>query len=92
MRHLHARLGPRDDEDADAGVRRGRRRLLDLGVALGADAPGYRALRLVPDERLRDTARRLQPVGRRGLQDDRVRDRRGSRLDGAGRRRRAERL
>ncbi len=56
------------------------------------DEGGHRAARLVSHERLVGPAHRLEPVRHRGLQDDRVRDRRGSRLDGAGHRRRAELL
>ena len=92
MRHLHPRLRARHDEDAHAGLRRRRRRVLHVRVALGADARGHRALRLVSDERVGHAAHRLQPVRRRGLQDHRVRDRRGPRLDGARHRRRAELL
>ena len=92
VRDLHAGLGARHDEDADAGVRRRRGRVPDVRGALGAHAPGRRAPRLVSDQRLRLAAGRLEPVGRRGLQDHRLRDRRGPGLDGARRRDRAERV
>ena len=66
VRGLHARLGARDHEDADAGLRRRRGRLPDLRVALGPHAPGHRAVRLVPDQRLHRPTGRLQSVGIEG--------------------------
>jgi threonine synthase len=38
VRHLHARVGARDDEDAHAGLWRRRRRVPDARLAVGIDA------------------------------------------------------
>ena len=93
VRDLHAGLGARDDEDADAGVRRRRRRRARPRSRAGTlMRQGVERLRLVSDQRLRRAAGRLESLGHRGLQDHRLRDRRGSRLDGARRGRRAERV
>src|SRR5207247_898615 len=72
LERIGRRLGPGHDEDADAGVRRRRRRLPDAGGALGPHAPGDRALRMVPDRRVPGAADRVESVRDRGLQDPRV--------------------
>src|SRR5207249_7527562 len=46
--HLQAGVGPRDEEEADAGVWRGGRGLPDIGVAVGMDASGDQALGVYP--------------------------------------------